>query len=433
MMEKNVQLNQWLWKWHIIAGLISLPFMLLLAVTGVLYLFKADYNQQVYQSQMYVSPGHGEKLSYSQQLAAAQQSTSKPIVGLTLASPDSQTAKSATEFKVKGQGRASNSLYVNPYTGQITGTVEQKQTLMYTIRKLHGELLLSKPGTLTVELVASWFIVLIFTGIYIWWPKKGLGTNKSQSAAGFFTIRTNKSRRLFWRDLHAVGGFWLSIVMLVVVAGGMPWTDVFGSQLKWVQKQTDTGYPKYWRSSKGLASLQPSNNQSPLDLDQLIELAQAQQLQGSISISLPTSETGVVSVSNRALWLEDQQVLHLNQYTGEVVKAYNWDDVGVLMELRQIFMRFHQGEYGEINWWAMVIIGLGFIATTSAGLVSYLYRKNKGSWSIPQVPARFQVDKILLMMIIGLGLLFPMFGASLILIWLWEKRNLILKQPTSSR
>ena len=36
---KNRQLNQWLWKWHFIAGLISLPFVALLAITGGIYLF----------------------------------------------------------------------------------------------------------------------------------------------------------------------------------------------------------------------------------------------------------------------------------------------------------------------------------------------------------------------------------------------------------
>ena len=42
-MKKNRSLNQWLWNWHFIAVLISLPFILILAITGGIYLFKADY------------------------------------------------------------------------------------------------------------------------------------------------------------------------------------------------------------------------------------------------------------------------------------------------------------------------------------------------------------------------------------------------------
>ena len=39
-MKYRYALNSWLWKWHFIAGLISLPFVFLLAVTGGIYLFK---------------------------------------------------------------------------------------------------------------------------------------------------------------------------------------------------------------------------------------------------------------------------------------------------------------------------------------------------------------------------------------------------------
>lgn len=422
-MNKNVQLNQWLWKWHVLAGLITLPFMLLLAVTGVIYLFKADYNQLVYQSAMQITPANTARLNYNQQLLAAQQSVNKPIVGITLPSSPEQ----ATKFKIKGQGRGTNDLYVNPYTGEVTGQVDRKQTLMYTVRKLHGEILLSKAGTLTVELVASWFVVLILTGLYVWWPKAGSG------AAGFFTIRTNKGKRLFWRDLHAVTGFWLSLVMLTVLAGGMPWTDVFGTQLKWVQTQTDSGYPKNWQNSKGLTSSSTILDNKALDLEQVVAISQDYKLSGVVSITLPLSSNGVYSITNRALWLEDQQVIHLDQFSGKIIQSYTWDDVGILMELRQVFMRLHQGEYGAANWWIMVLIGLAFIMATTAGLVSYLYRKKQGSWSIPQVPARFNVDKTLVVMIIALGALFPMFGGSLILLWLWEQRRKLTSRNYTNR
>ena len=42
---KNVKLNAWLWKWHFIAGVISLPFIILLSITGGIYLFNASYQE----------------------------------------------------------------------------------------------------------------------------------------------------------------------------------------------------------------------------------------------------------------------------------------------------------------------------------------------------------------------------------------------------
>jgi len=422
-MTKNNLLNQWFWKWHVIAGLITLPIMLLLAITGAVYLFKDNVNNAVYQDTKFVTPlNHSQHLSLARQLVLANNSTQHRIVGVTLPSSSDQ----ATAFHVAGKGRASNKMYVDPYTGEIKGQIEQKETFMYLVRKLHGELLLNQAGTWLIELVASWFIVLIITGLYIWWPKKNTGT------AGFFTVRFSQGKRVLWRDLHAVIGFWLSAFMLIILAGGMPWTDVFGSQLKWVQQQTDTGYPQHWRNAKGLTS-SISNTQSltPLSLDNIVNIAESRNLEGTITVLLPTSAQGVYSIINRSLLLRDQQVIHLDQYSGNVIKALQWHDVGMLMDLRQIFMRLHQGEYGLVNWTVLLIVTLLFSMTTVAGLMSYLLRKPAGNWGIPRVPARFNVDKLLFIVIVLLGVVFPLFGISLVFIWGWERiKNLSLFQTS---
>lgn len=413
-MFNNSQINQWLWKWHIIAGLITLPFILLLAITGTIYLFKSDVNEQVYKDVFFVKSRSLEAipLPYTEQLMAAKLHSSKEITGVDLPESDEYN----TGFKLKGKGRASEVLYIDPYTGELTGKFSQQQTLMHKVRKLHGELLLGKLGTLAIELVASWFIVLLLTGIYIWWPKKAYG-------GGVFTIRFKGGKRLFWRDVHAVGGFWLSLFLLLIIAGGMPWTDVFGDNLKWLQKQTDSGYPQHWQNAKGLSSgaPYPINSKTPISLDNAIKVAKDLNLKGSISITLPNSDTGVFTLSNRALWLADQHVIHIDQFTGKTVKSLAWKDVGILMELRQFFMRLHQGEYGLANWLGVLLVAVLFTLTTVGGLLSYLKRKPAGRWGLPSVPASFHVDKILFSIIILLGALFPMLGGSLILLVIWEK------------
>ena len=160
-MIKNNTLNQWLWKWHILAGLLTLPFMLLLALTGTVYLFKDNINNQIYQDTKFVTPTSLNKLPLSQQLEAAQGSTQAKVVGLTLP----KLVDQATVFKVATKGWMNNDLYVDPYTAKVKGIIEQDQTLMHSVSTLHGELLLGKAGTTVVELVASWFIVLILTGL----------------------------------------------------------------------------------------------------------------------------------------------------------------------------------------------------------------------------------------------------------------------------
>lgn len=404
---KSKDLNRWFWRWHIIAGLATLPIVFLLCVTGVIYLFKQDYNDWRYQSvlQMPAATISDETVSYQQQLDRVLVASNQAVKQVYLPQQPDQPLG----FRLLEKGHARHMMYTNPYTGEITGEIDQKDTLMYDIRKLHGELLLHKPGTLTVELVASWFVVLLITGMYVWWPARRF------SSAGFFTIRFKRGSRILWRDLHVVFGFWMSVIMLIIIAGAMPWTDVFGGGLKWVQKHTDSGYPTTWRRDSGLFSNTDNGlafNKSPLTLDQMVEVAQQQGLAGKLVLTLPQKTDSVFTLRNRAFWLEDQQVIHFDQYSGEIVKRHTWDDVGILMELRQIFMRLHQGEYGRWNWWIVFIASALFALSTLAGLISYLKRKPEGRWGLPQVPESFRVGQILLLLIAGLAILFPMFGLS---------------------
>ncbi|MEX0300264.1 MAG: PepSY-associated TM helix domain-containing protein [Kordiimonas sp.] len=406
-MTKSKYLNRWLWKWHIIAGLITVPVMILLSITGIIYLFKADYEDAIY-NEVKVVEQQGERLSYEQLLVSAQVASDKKISKLVL--PKTETE--AIQF-VSGQRAQTRTIYVNPYTGTITGEIVAANTLMMTIRKLHGELLLGKGGTLFVELVASWFVVLIITGLYVWWPAKDF------KLRGFFTIRTKNGRRLFYRDLHAVLGFWLSLFMLIILAGAMPWTDVFGSQLKWVQKQTDTGYPTTWRNSRGLQS-DISSTAHSLSIDEMVAVAILQNLEGQTTLTLPPKTINVFTVSNKSRLLRDQYVRHFDQYSGELVRAHDWGDVGILMDARQVAMRLHQGEYGSLSWWTVLIVSLLFTISSAAGLISYLIRKPVGRWGIPEVPEKWQLSSALVGIVLGLGVLFPMFGGSLVLLFLLD-------------
>ena len=85
---------------------------------------------------------------------------------------------------------------------------------MTVVFHLHGELLMGDRGSMIVELAASWAIVMIVTGLFLWWPRgtKGLG--------GVLYPRLRQGQRIFWRDLHAVTGIWVSGLALFLIADG---------------------------------------------------------------------------------------------------------------------------------------------------------------------------------------------------------------------
>lgn len=394
--------------------------MIILSITGGIYLFKGDYEVNKYKSIKEVV-AEGTLISLQEQWEIANKNAIKKPNSLVF----STNANGASEF-VSGRFSGKSSLYVNPYTGTVSGEVITRKTDMYKVRKLHGELLMGAFGTKIVELIASWMVVLILTGIYIWWPAR------KWNLAGFFIPRIRQGKRTFYRDLHAITGFWISGLLFLILAGGFPWTDVVGENFKRLQKVTNTGFPASWEGRQ----LQSIPNGNPMTLDQIAIKAEALNLPGTVSIHFPKGPKGVFSVSNQyPKDLHAQKKIHLDQYSGEVILSNHWKDVGVLMRGRMWVMAFHQGEFGKWNWWLMLSIAILLTIMSVSALVSYVLRKRKGSLGIPKVPMHFKVGYGVLLLIAILGILFPLFGISILLLLLVEYvRKLLRKKarPVSS-
>ena len=92
--------------------------------------------------------------------------------------------------------------------------------------RLHGELLIGKYGSWIVELAASWAVIMVLTGLFLWWPRgvKGLG--------GVLYPRLCQGGRTFWKDIHAVTGIYVSFFALFLLLTGLPWAKGWGGYLK---------------------------------------------------------------------------------------------------------------------------------------------------------------------------------------------------------
>ncbi|UAB82387.1 PepSY domain-containing protein [Marixanthomonas sp. SCSIO 43207] len=404
---KNKKLNQWLWKWHVIAGLISAPFIVLLAITGGIYLFKDTYEKGRKDNVVKVIPSNNIH-SYEEQRNVADSILGKPHSAMILSFKDSL----ATQF-ISGSFGHKNSVYVNPYTNKIIDIIADTDGAMYNIRKLHGELLLGTAGTLIVELIASWIMVLLITGVFVWWPMR------NWRLQGFFVPRLNMGKQVLFRDLHAIIAFWISTLLILVLAGAFPWTEVVGSNFKKVQEITNTGFPKSWM---GVGLSEPSK-QDPIPLDEIVSKASTLDLPGEVQIDFPKGPAGVYTVGNTYYPdLSSQEKFHYNQYSGELVLHQKWADVGILMRARMWFMAFHQGQFGAWNWWLMLFIAIFLALSSAAAILSYFSKKPKNKWIVPKVPRNFHISNGVILIIILLSLLFPLFGISALIIYVLEKK-----------
>lgn len=227
MRNDNAQataLYRLLWRWHFYAGLLVIPLMVLLASTGAVYLFKPQLDQ--WQEREYRALPVAGEVSPDAQLQAALAA----YPGATFHSYRLPEAPGdAAMIHLALPGRAMRDVFVSPQ-GKVLGSRDPETLISEVVQKLHGQLLLGHPGSWLVEIAASWAIVLILSGLYLWWPR-------GRGLAGVLYPRLSAGGRLFWRDLHAVGGFWVSALALVLLFTGLPWAHAWGSAFKAVRAE----------------------------------------------------------------------------------------------------------------------------------------------------------------------------------------------------
>lgn len=207
-----------IWRWHFYAGLFSIPFVIWLSITGSIYLFKPQIDAWLDRpyDRLLLS---GARTTPAQQAAAALAA----VPGSTLHYYEMpQSAQSATRVIV-GKGAEEFRVYLNPETLAILRVVNEDHRFTQRIFHLHGELLMGDAGSVVVETASSWAIVLIATGLFLWWPRQ------TEKLAGVVYIRMTKGKRLFFRDLHAVTGLWISAYALFLLLTGLQWAKVWGT------------------------------------------------------------------------------------------------------------------------------------------------------------------------------------------------------------
>ncbi|MFB0498630.1 putative iron-regulated membrane protein [Mucilaginibacter sp. OAE612] len=107
-------------------------------------------------------------------------------------------------------------VYLNPYTGKITHTESPASNFFIIVEYIHLYLLLpANIGTLVVGISVIIFVVLMITGIILWWPKRQSDRKRS------FTIKWGGRWRRVNYDLHNVLGFYATSVAIILAITGL--------------------------------------------------------------------------------------------------------------------------------------------------------------------------------------------------------------------
>jgi len=433
--KSNMSPYQTIWRWHFYAGIIISPFLLILAVTGSIYLFKPQIEQNLYK-EYYEVKAQGEKLPASEQIEEVKKL--HPDAQITKYRPGESPERSSEIGISTDDGSAT--VFLDPYTGKSLGELKPEDRIMDKIVEFHGELMAGTIGDRIVELVASWAIVLIVTGLFLWFPRK------KDKLAGVFFPRFGKGKSILRRDLHAVPAFWITAGMLFLIMTGLPWSGFWGTNFQNLMTNAGAGYPPSiwtgeapqsvvktkeiadvpWAAENLEVPVSALEGYTPVSINDVVSIAEREGIDPSYTVYIPEDEKGVYTLSAFPAKAQNEVTMHLDQYSGAVLADYRFDHYGIGGKIVALGITLHTGtQFGFINQLTNLFICLGIILVVMSGFYLWLKRKPKKEMGAPKAPSILKMKLFLLLMIV-LGILFPLVGVSLIVIllldWLVIKR-----------
>lgn len=417
-----------IWRWHFIAGLVVLPFVLILAVTGGIYLFKDEINDAAYGRLRFVEPAASAPLLATQIAAAALEAHPGTLKAYTpAAAPDR-----AAEVDILGEDGLRDTIYVNPYSGAVIGSQwdggAAGSPAMHVVRKLHSLEYVGWIGNRLIEMAAGWMVLLVASGVYLWWPR-GRQT-------GGFRVKARKGRP-WWRDLHAVTGIYTGVFIVFLAMTGLPWSTVWGGKFYDYAYALGLGMPDGYWSDTPVSTVpvgeavdrapwimegQPMPLSGPVAgvpvaLDTVIATVEKLGIVPGYAVTIPGTPEGVFTASVYPDDITYERVIHLDQYTGESLYDADLADLGTLGRWAEWGISVHMGqEWGLANQIALLAACAAMVLMCMSAAVMWWKRRPSGALGVPQVPADWRIPRTLLLMAVAAGIFFPLVGLSMLVL-----------------
>ena len=202
---------------------LSVPFGILITLicfSGAALVFEKEVMELCHRELYFVKKVEAAPLPMEQLMTkvAATLPDSVSVTGVNISS-DPERAYQVTLSKPR---RAS--MYVDQYTGEITGKYERAPFFNFMFR-MHRWLLDSMKqdggifwGKMIVGTSTLMFVFVLISGVVVWWPRTRKALKNS------LKIVANKGWRRFWYDFHVAGGMYALVFLLAMALTGLTWS-----------------------------------------------------------------------------------------------------------------------------------------------------------------------------------------------------------------
>ncbi|XVV02839.1 PepSY-associated TM helix domain-containing protein [Actinosynnema sp. CA-248983] len=396
-------------RFHFYAGVLVGPFILIAALTGVLYAATPQLESWLYSDQLRV-PVSEQTVPLSRQVEAAV--AARPDATLAAVRPAPEPgATTRVLFTSPDLGESERlAVFVDPGTGAVVGDLVAYGSsgvlpLRTTLDNLHRDLLLGEAGRLYSELAASWLWVVALGGVFLWFARQR-------------TVRPKPAVRR-----HAVLGLWVLVGALFLSATGLTWSKYAGENVADLRKTFGWTTPSLKVSGSGdhaghtTGTSAPTT--SPSEVDTVLAIARAAGIDAKgVEIGLP-AEGGAWKVAEvERGW--PTQVDSVAIHHGAVVDQVRFADYPLMAKLTRWGIDAHMGVlFGWVNQLLLLALGAGLVALVVLGYRVWWQRRPtrgfgrpvpRGQWR--KVPPMQLI--VVLVVAAAVGWFVPLFGLSLL-------------------
>jgi uncharacterized iron-regulated membrane protein len=433
------------WRWHFYASFLVIPVLLVLATTGLIYLFRFQIEPLLHADLMKVTASaDAVSQPYAAQVRAVETAYPRATVVSMTEPPE---AGRSTAFSVTLPDGSPRDVYVNPYGAEVLGSLNPDDTLSGIAVRLHGELMAGTKGDYLIELGACWAIVMAMTGYYLFFRGRAARARRRASNVAGATLRNR----------HAAVGSVVGVGLLLLLVSGLPWTGFWGSK---AQDLATANGSSLWSTDPGAISHPTSKldeslphshahevpwalgntdvpdsaeggsgERSVANIDTAVQVADARGLRHPMTVAVPEDGEGVFSVIGYAFDdPTDERTVHVDQYGGGVVATYGYADYPLLAKVVSQGIGLHEGRsLGLVSFWATALFCVAVMFMCVTGPMMWWRRRPRRQPGVPRSMGAprgrlpIKATPLLAFGLVALGVFLPLFGLSLIVVLLLDQ------------
>ena len=374
---------------HLWLGLISGLVIVIISITGCLFVFQKEFSELKYKNVFFIPARKTVTLPLHQLQEIAQHALGKnqPVNYITVW----KDPKRAWEFMAYKENDTAltyfgameyyRSAFLNPHTGQITGIRNYKTDFFQIVKYLHWSLLLNdRYGQPIVGWSTVIFVVMLITGLVLWWPKKWNRVARKRS----FSIHWKGRFRRVNYDLHNVLGFYFYIPALILALTGMVYAFQWFQSIVYAAASGTTAYAEQ-PVVKSLPSGFVVNDPMTIAWHEAVKNNPAYL---RMNITPATGSDGVISIysyTDEEIYYNYQE-MHFDQYSGNLIRQQAWAQKNPGERLIGMNYDIHVGAIGGLT--GKIIAFFASLVSASLPITGFYiwWNKKKKRAHIPYTP-----------------------------------------------